>query len=111
MNRATRKEADCANIDISFSQFDQISPSSYSQVWILEDVTQQAYEVEITSYWCRCDVMTSHRRQYVISTTCARWKIVSLHSDQPVKTHLKKKEKKNTYTLKKRDILKITTNI
>ena len=31
-------------------------------------------EVIMTSYGRRCDVMTSHRRQYdIISKSCARW--------------------------------------
>ena len=36
--------------------------------------SQQAHDVEMTLYRRRCDVITSHRRQYdIISTLCARW--------------------------------------
>ena len=39
-------------------------------------VSQQAHDVKVTLYGRRCDVITSHRRQYnVISTLCACWVI------------------------------------
>lgn len=28
------------------------------------NITQRAHAVEMTSYWCRSDVITSHRRPY-----------------------------------------------
>ena len=37
-------------------------------------VTPQAHDVKMMSYGRRCDVITSHRRQYdVISTLCVCW--------------------------------------
>ena len=33
---------------------------------------QWAHDIEMTLYWCRCDLMASHRRQYdVILKLCA----------------------------------------
>ena len=46
--------------------------------WGILEVSQQAHDVEMTLYWRRCDVKTSHRRQYdVISTPCACWDTTS----------------------------------
>ena len=37
-------------------------------------LSQRAHDVRMTSYQCRCDVMTSHRRRSdVILTSCACW--------------------------------------
>ena len=41
---------------------------------LLSKETQWAFGAKMTSYRRRCDVITSHRRQYdVIFTSCARW--------------------------------------
>ena len=55
-----------------------LTPIQTSTLWpklnifILPNVSQRAHKVDLTSYWRRCDVMTSHRRQYdIVSTSCA----------------------------------------
>ena len=36
--------------------------------------SQRVHDVKMASYWRRCDVITSHRRQYdVITTSCSCW--------------------------------------
>ena len=46
-----------------------IPPSIHQSIY-----SQQAHNVKMTSYWRRCNVITSHRRQNdVISTSCACW--------------------------------------
>ena len=43
----------------------------------LDKYIQQAHDVETTLHRRRCDVITSHRRQYsVILMLCARWALV-----------------------------------
>ena len=34
---------------------------------------QQAYNVVMATYRRRCDVITSHRRQYDVIPTCGQW--------------------------------------
>lgn len=46
----------------------------FSLIRALSLTAQQVHDVEMTLYWCRCDIITSHWHQYnVILTSCVCW--------------------------------------